>query len=141
MDSWQYFSNFWCILSIFFLHSILTMLFLTLEIWNARCDISHLYQTSSKTILFCLLLYYVMFEKSQTVKSHAVAYLQVWDKRCTLQIWRVAVNILSKHTMESWEGVAIKFRVWVLVCKVPFRIFQGSGREAYRNDQYTQYDF
>jgi glucan phosphoethanolaminetransferase (alkaline phosphatase superfamily) len=128
-------TNFWCILSfIFFLHSILTMLFLTSETWKASGYISHLYKTSSKTIIFCLLPYYVMFGKSQRVKRHAVAYPRVWDKRCTLQTWRVAVNILSKHIMESWEGVAIKFRVWMQVCKVPFRIFQGNGREANRTD-------
>lgn len=60
-------TNFWCILSfIFFLHSILTMLYLTCETWNARSYISHLYKTSSKTIIFCLLPYYVMFGKSQS---------------------------------------------------------------------------
>lgn len=58
-------TNFWCILSfIFFLHSILTMLFLTLETWKARGYISHLYKTSSNTIIFYVLPYYVLSGKS-----------------------------------------------------------------------------
>jgi hypothetical protein len=43
------------------------MLFLTLETWKARGYISHLYKTSSKTIIFYILPYYVLFGKSQRV--------------------------------------------------------------------------
>lgn len=133
MCSWQYFSQtFGAFCSSY--SSFLTLQFLTLETWKARGYISHLYKTSSKTIIFSLSPYYVMFGKWQRVKRHAVAYPQVWDKRCILQTWRVGVNILSKHIMESWEGLAINFRVWMQVCKVTSRIFQGSGREAYRTD-------
>jgi len=53
------------------------MLFSTLETWKAKGYISHLYKTSSKTIISCVLPYYVMFGKSQRVKHHAVAYPQV----------------------------------------------------------------